>query len=78
VTHQGSQSSAPNGLLQANSTDARKSSVTRHQPVVAISFQCHFCGCHCSEFVRLDFLQRCRVRYINPLDQRGSRNDYSP
>jgi len=28
VTHQGSQSSAPNGLLQANSTDARKSSVT--------------------------------------------------
>ena len=78
VTHQGSQSSAPNGLLQANSTDARKSSVTLHQPVVAISFQCHFCGCHCSEFVRLDFLQHCRVRYINPLDQRGSRNDYSP
>jgi hypothetical protein len=46
--------------------------------LVAISFQCHFCGCHCSEFVRLDFLQRRRVRYINPLDQRGSRNDYSP
>ena len=78
VTHQGSQSSVPNGLLQANPGDARKSSVTRHQPVVAISFQCHFCGCQCSEFMRLDFLQRRRVRYINPLDPRGSRNDYSP
>jgi hypothetical protein len=26
----------------------------------------------------LDFLWRHRVRHINPLDQRGSRNDYSP
>ena len=78
VTHQGSQPLVPNGLLQANSADARKSSVTFHQSVVARRFQCHFCGCDCSEFVRLDFLQRRQVLYINPLDPRGSRNDYSP
>jgi hypothetical protein len=78
VTHQGSQPLVPNGLLQANSADVRKSPVTHYQSVVARRFQCHFCGCDCSEFVRLDFLQRRRVRYINPLDPRGSRDDYSP
>ena len=78
VTHQGSQPLVPNGLLQTNSADTRKSDAAPFQSMVTRRFQCHFCGCHCSEFVRLDFLQRCRVRYIIPLDQRGSRNDYSP
>ena len=42
VTHQGSQSISPNGLLQANSADARKSSVTPDQPVVTKSFNATF------------------------------------
>jgi hypothetical protein len=78
VTHQGSQPLVPYGLLQTNSADTRKSDAAPFQSVVTRRIQCHFCGCHCSEFVRLDFLQRRRVRYLNPLDQRGSRNDYSP
>ena len=78
VTHQGSQSTTPNDLLQANPADASKSSVTPDQPVATEKFQCHFCGCFCSEFVRLDFLQRRRVIYLNPFDPRGNRNDYSP
>jgi len=78
VTHQGSQSSAQNGLLQANPADAKISSVTPYQSVVARRFQCHFCGCHCSEFVRLDFLQRHWVRPINSLDPKGNNDAYSP
>jgi len=78
VTHQGSQPWVPNGLLQTNSADTRQSDTAPFQSVVTRRFQCHFCGCHCSEFVRLDFLQRRRVRYLNTLDQRGSQNDYSP
>jgi hypothetical protein len=78
VTHQGSQPWVPNGLLQTNPADTRKADAAPFQSVVTRRIQCHFCGCHCSEFVRLDFLQRRRVRYLNPLDQRGSRNDYSP
>ncbi len=78
VTHQGSQPLVPNGLLQTNPADTRKSDAAPFQSVVTRRIQCHFCGCHCSEFVRLDFLQRRRDRYLNPLDQRGSRNDYSP
>lgn len=78
VTHQGSQPSAQNGLLQANSVDVEQIQATSHQSVIARKFQCHFCGCHCSELMRLDFIRRRRVSYSNPLERRGNRNDYSP
>jgi len=67
VTHQGSQPSAQNGLLQANSVDVEQIQAASHQSVVAGKFQCHFCGCHCSELVRLDFIRRRRVSRINAL-----------
>ena len=78
VTHQGSELSIPNDLLQANPADSSQPSVISDQPVATETFQCHFCSCLCSEFIRLDFLQRRRVRYFNPFDTRGNRNDHSP
>lgn len=78
VTHQGSRLSTSNDLLQANPADASQSSVTPDRSVSTEMFRCHFCGCPCSEFVRLDFLQRRRVSYPNPFDPRGNRNDHSP
>ena len=78
VTHQGSQTAVPNDLLQANPADVRKSPVTTYPLADARRFQCHFCGCDCSELVRLDFLQRRRVRPITPFDPRGKQNADSP
>jgi hypothetical protein len=78
VTHQGSKPSVQNDLLTANSKQTGKSAVTALTTTHFRTLSCHFCGNHCSEFVRLDFLYRHRVHYIDPLDQRGARNDYSP
>ena len=78
VTHQGSKPSAQNDLLTANSKQTGKSAVTALATTHFRTLSCHFCGNHCSEFVRLDFLYRHRVHYIDPLNRRGARNDYSP
>lgn len=78
VTHQGSPSPGLNDLLQANPVNTKKPAVTTGYAAISNKFNCHFCGRHCSEFVRLDFLRRHRVRHLNPFDLRGNRHDYSP
>jgi len=78
VTHQGSLPPASNDLLQANSVEARIPPDLPDPSVLGIQFQCHLCGCDCSEFVRLEFLQCRRVRPIHLFDQRGHQNGYSP
>lgn len=78
VTHQGSPSPGLNDLLQANPENAKNPVVTSRFAVVPEKYTCHFCGHPCSEFVRLAFLHRRRVHYLNPFDLRGNRHDYSP
>jgi hypothetical protein len=78
VTYQGSPSSGLNGLLKTNPVNTRKQTVTTRYAAIPNKFNCHFCGRHGSEFVRLDFLRRHRVRYFNPFDPRGKPNDHSP
>jgi len=78
VTHQGSWLPGSDGLLQATPEEPKKSTAMPRQPMFATMYQCHFCGRQCPELVRLDFLQRRRVRPINPFDRRGQKNDYSP
>ena len=57
VTHQGSPAPAPSDSLLADS----QRSAQRSAPAVsdtAPGVHCCLCGCHCSEFVRQDFLHR--------------------
>jgi hypothetical protein len=57
VTHQGSPGAQPDDLLVASST------LSVQQPPsssTALRWQCQFCGCRCSEFVRSGFLRRRR------------------
>jgi len=59
VTHQGSPPPDLPALLSAN---AAAIEVQTPQP----PWQCHFCGCDCVEWVRIDFL-RCRIRRVDHL-----------
>lgn len=78
VTHQGSESAAPNDLLPANSAKVEKPVVLHRQTRPAGTLQCHFCGASCSEFVRNNFLHRRRVPNIVKVDRKGTEHDYSP
>lgn len=73
VTHQGSPERVPDDLLAGNST----LSVTQPpSPSIAPRWQCQFCGCRCSEFVRSGFLRRGRVHELIAHDRTGAPHDH--
>jgi hypothetical protein len=61
VTHQGSAPAVVDAVLGAESKDL---GVPSHAEAAIGSQEpyCHFCRCHCSAFVRLDFLPRTTSR----------------
>ena len=71
VTHQGSLSPLPDGLLTVGSTgeasQLKRLEVTREpqttaRPSTFTAGHCHFCGRGCAEFVRSGFLRRRALR----------------
>lgn len=76
VTHQGSEPSARNDLLTANSTTVGESDAPDRQGARAEAFRCSFCGRDCSAFVRYGFLHSRRVPPIIHLDRIGTQHGH--
>ena len=67
VTHQGSPAPAPSDSLLADSHRSEQRSAPAPSDT-APGVRCCLCGCHCSEFVRQDFLhRRCESQPIPDL-----------
>ena len=67
VTHQGSPAPAPSDSLLADSHRSAQRSAPAPSDT-APGVRCCLCGCHCSEFVRQDFLhRRCESQPIPDL-----------
>jgi len=74
VTHQGSPPDRTKALLSDTSAAITRNEEPTDRPGRS-RWHCHLCRRHCPEFVRRDFLQRCR----GPWNQRrGRRRDHSP
>ena len=75
VTHQGSLGPRPDDLLRASST---LSVQQPSSPSTALRWQCHFCRCRCSEFVRSGFLRGRRGHETLAHDRTGAPYGHSP
>ena len=69
VTHQGSPEPVPDDLLAGNSTLSVQQPPS---PGTVLRWQCHFCWCRCSEFVRSGFLRRRRGHELIAHDRTGA------
>jgi len=74
VTHQGSPPDRRDDLLSEDQTVARTKQLSRDR-ASRPQWHCHRCGCRCPQFVRRDFLQRCRGPWNH---RRGRRHDHPP
>jgi hypothetical protein len=73
VTHQGSAPDRSDGLLPEDQAVAMAKQSSRDR-ASRPRWQCHRCGRRCPQFVRQDFLQRCRDSWNN---RRGPHRDDS-
>jgi hypothetical protein len=74
VTHHGSPPDQTDDLLSECLVVEEMAQLSSDRPGWS-RWQCHFCGRHCPEFVRRDFLNRRRGLLDN---QRGHRHDRPP
>lgn len=76
VTHQGSPPRPPDDLVSADPAARADDPFFADSVPRRLAWRCQWCGRRCTEFVRGEFLRRCRVpRTVARHDRRGADDD---